>query len=159
MDWERFLKGAGYGLLDGPAPPELNLSDDNYQRWVLHVLEAFVRNGPGIEYKLDEDERQWAERAVAEGTFVWAPAFQYGLLPVGDKWPTVAPTPPAPPALDDAWLGGVLKYLSGKPGRVYDVSPAETELALAAIAARRLEWEIEGISIRLPRPAGGGPYR
>jgi len=66
----------------------------------MRFFEAVVQNGPGSSYKLHEDERQWPEGAVAEGTATRESVFECGLPPGGDSWPTVIPSPLTAPALD-----------------------------------------------------------
>lgn len=125
MDWETFLLAiANEPLLDGPTPPPLNLDDADYQQWTRHVLSAFVKHGPGCFYKLHDDERQWAERAVAEGTFRMAPN-EFGLIPASTSWPT---TVPVPPPFEEVWLNGVMTYLRAESNRTYDIAPAEAQL-------------------------------
>jgi hypothetical protein len=141
MDWETFLVER----------------DGEYQRWVRRVLTTLVEHGPGSFYKLHEDERQWAERAVAEETFCWAPN-DLGLVPASEHWPIAVPV--APP-FEHVWLEGVLTYLRGDSGRTYDLDPAEAQLASNAVAARELEWELKDVTVRLPstRIPSEGPYR
>lgn len=161
MDWETFLRETVEGrfltreLRDDDR--DFRSDDDNYRRWLAHVIDALARRGRA--YELHEQERQWAERAVADGALAWAPD-DFALEPAG-TWPLTTATR-TPPTVEETWLEAVLSYLLGAPGRVYEIAPAELTLAAGAVRERRLEWAVPDESVRLPggaRVGGAGPYR
>jgi hypothetical protein len=161
VDWETFLRDTLQGLkIDGEgADDEPRRDDDNYRAWLAHVTLTLARRR--VAYPLHEEERQWGERAVADGDLRWAPD-ALALLPRGE-WPlAVEVEPRAPKSVEQTWLEAVLQYLLGAPDRVYQIAAAERELARGAVGQRRLEWAVDGESVRLPggsRAPGGGPYR